>query len=293
MFGHISLNFVLFLFIFLLSIQSTLTLVCYECNECTDITCPCDNTINTETKDSYCILLRENLSDGVNVEIKHIPRNSTIYYVSDPYYISVAETILYDKTTERWLSQSNQITYACQTDKCNQPDLLRKLPSNGLSLTLPSEWLNENLLRKPDKNMTLCNECPDERICGNRQYFINTTQCEVTECQDLCIMGETFREAQPTQFCYESFCLSDERQPEIAINAIYYINNKRFEIDETAIICNGDDCSRLEIFKDIKERLQIDYNGIQPFLPANHVKSIYPTSIIILMMILLQNLIFY
>jgi hypothetical protein len=293
MLGHISLNFVSFLFIFLLSIQSTLTLVCYECEECTDITCTCNNTITTETKDSYCILLRENLSNGVNVEIKHIPRNSTNYYVSDPYYISVEETILYDKTTERWLSQSKKITYACQTDKCNQPNLLRQLPSNGLSLTLPSEWLNENLLRKADKSTTLCNEYSAERICGNRQYFINKTQCEVINCQDLCIMGETFSEAQSIQFCYESFCLSNERQPEIAINAIYYINNKRFEIIETDIICNGDDCSRLEIFKDIKEKLQIDYNGIQPFLPANHAKSIYPTSIIILMMILLQNLIFY
>jgi len=50
----------------------------------------------------------------------------------------------------------------------------------------------------------------------------------------------------------------------------------------------------LKIFKDIKEKLQKDLNNIKPFLPANHINSIYSKSIIFLMMSLfLQIFILY
>jgi hypothetical protein len=298
MLTNIFSSFCLFLFIFLLSIPSTLTLLCYQCNNCTDLSCKCDTVVSNHTQNFYCILLRESSPFGYNIEIKLSPRNATKYYIYDPYYISVEETISYDDRSERWFSNSRKMTYACQTDNCNRADLLKQLPHNGLSLMLPHDWLNENLLRKPDKNMTICYQCPDEAICSDTTH-VNMSKCnEKKDCQGSCIMTETYEQAETTQFCYQSFC-SDESSigpemmtPEISITAVYYINKNQFEVVELDVKCNGDDCSRLEIFQDIKSKLEKDLNGIQPFLPRNHVNSLSSTSIIFLIMLVLQIMIF-
>ncbi|CAF0913517.1 unnamed protein product [Rotaria sp. Silwood1] len=317
-------NFCLFLFVFFLSTQLTSTLVCFECNNCDNIiSCTCNNTVSVDVKASYCILLRESLPNAVDIEIKHISRNSTTYYIYDPYYISVQETISYDGTMRRWHSKSNKITYACQTDGCNRPDLIKQLPATGLSLMLPSDWLDENLQRKPDKITTLCRDCEGESICDDTTDLVNINKCTIKECQGSCFMGEAYEIAETTQFCHESFCSDDTsigpiiQLPEIGITAVYYINKKQLEVVEIDVKCNADNCSRLEIFKDIKDKLQKNLNGIQPFLPpeptvtseptvtreptktssptqpTNHSNAIYLTSIIFLMMIFLQTLIFY
>ncbi|CAF0894305.1 unnamed protein product [Rotaria sordida] len=294
-------NFCVIVFISLLSAQLTSALICFQCNNCDDITsCTCDNIINIDTETSYCILLRESLSNAINIEIKHIPRNSTRYYIYDPHYISVQETISYNGSIRGWYTKSNKITYACQTDRCNQADLIKQLPSNGLSLMLPNDWLDGNLLRKPDKITTSCRDCEGETICDDAANLMNINKCNIKECQGSCIMGETFEKAETTQFCYESFCSDDTSMgpvmqvPEIIITAVYYINKKQLEIVEIDLKCNGNDCSQSQIFKDIKDKLQKDLNGIKPFLPPNnHGNAIYSTSVIFLMVILLQTLIFY
>ena len=297
MFTNIFSSFCLFLFIFLLSIQSTSALSCYECNNCIDISsCTCDNLV--DTKNSYCILLRETLETGVNIEVKHVPRDSTPYYIYDPHYISVEEIIFYNDTTERWFSKSNKIIFACQTDQCNKASLLQQLPSTGLSLMLPSDWLNGNILRKQDKNMTICYQC-EESICSDATHTVNMSTCvKKNDCQGSCMMTEIYNQGDTRNFCYSSFCTDESSQgpnpmsPEIIITAVYYINDRQFDVVELDVICNGDDCSRLQIFEDIKNKLEKDLTGIRGFLP-NHVNSIYSTSIIYLIMILLQMIMFY
>ncbi|CAF1002002.1 unnamed protein product [Adineta steineri] len=295
MFDTISLKLLLSLCIFLFSIQSILTLRCYECENCTDVSCPCDNIVEVNANESFCILAREKFPNGITVEIKHLPRISANHYEYTPYYISVQEIIIYNETIDKWLHQAFKIVYACQTDECNRPDLLKELPANGLSLSLPSDWLNENLLRRADQKMTTCNECPAVTFCGDKPYFINPDQCTIQECETSCIIGESFQNVETAHYCYTSFCFtSDTQTPSITIEAVYYIDNKDFRINETDIICHGVNCSRLEIFRDIKEKIQIDYTGVKPFLPGNHVNSIYSTSMsILLMMIFFQNLISY
>jgi len=72
------------------------------------------------------------------------------------------------------------------------------------------------------------------------------------------------------------------------------MNKKEFEIVETDVIFNAMDCTDGKIFKDVKEKLEKVLNNIKPFLPANHMNSMYSTSIIFLMMILfLQIFILY
>ncbi|CAF1188356.1 unnamed protein product [Adineta steineri] len=280
MFDNISLKLLLSLCIFLFSIQSILTLRCYECKDCTDVSCPCDNIVEVNANESYCILARENFPNGITVEIKHLPRISATHYEYTPYYMSVGEMITYNTTIDKWSHEAFKIVYACQTDECNRPDLLKELPTNGLSLSLPSDWLNENLLRRADQKLTTCNQCPEVTVCGNKPYFVDPDQCSIQECEHFCIIGEKFTTIEATEYCYTSFCLlSDTQTPLISLNAVYYINNKEFQINETDIICHGVNCSRLEIFQDITEKVQIDYTGIQAFLPPDYVNSTYSTTI--------------
>jgi hypothetical protein len=299
MFANTSSNFCLALIIFLLSIQSTLTLLCYECNNCTDIpTCTCDHTVDIDGEHSYCILLRETFTTGgVNIEIKHFPKNRTSYYIYDPYYISVRETIAYNDITERWETTSNEITYACHVDYCNKADLLKELPSNGLSLMLPTDWLSETLQRKVDGDPTLCRECTVEKVCGESPETMNISKiCQRHDCQGSCYIEGIFEEAETSQFCYTSACPDDisVKLPKVFINGIYYINKNQFEIVDIFVTCNANDCSHLHLFQDIKDKLQKNLNNIKPFLPGNYVNSIYSTSIIFLIMILsLQMFIFY
>ena len=199
-----------FLFGLLICTKLILALVCYQCNNCDNVTsCTCNAEIETNVESSYCILLRENLPDGVNIEIKRVPRNFTAYDAYDPYYISVRETIFYDQTTPHWLSTSNLIVYACQADRCNQADLLKQFPVNGLSLMLPLDWLNENLLRKADKSTTSCYNCLNEIICRNAECFMNQTNCNIKNCRGSCIMGEKLNKSEKDHFNYESFCSDD------------------------------------------------------------------------------------
>ncbi len=288
------------LVVFLLSIQSTFTLLCYDCNNCTNIqSCQCRDVFETNRTDMYCILLRETLSNGVNIEIHAFPINRTKYYIDDTHYISVVEEIIYNDTTQIWSSLSKSITYGCPTDLCNRDDLLKELPSNGLSLMLPSEWLNENLLRKEEGDPALCRNCYEEQVCGNSPDTINITACPRSECKGSCSASETFKNAETTPFCYASLCSDDTafdpkgRLPQVTITAIYYINKNQFEILEIDLVCNADTCSSLNLFEDIKNKLQKDLNNIRPFLP-NHINSIYSTSIFFLIMILiLQSFILY
>ena len=286
------------LLLVLVSLQLSLALLCYECNNCMDLTsCTCRNSTEIDTKTSYCTLTRENLAGGINFYITHVPRNYTSYEISDPNYVSVRETISYDPKAQRWLSTSNEMTYACQTDKCNRDELLKDFPDKGLSLSLSSDWLNEKLQRKPGASTTLCRQCPGEVFCGDTEYEIDLSKCNVEQCKASCLISDVTSQAETGQFCYESFCSDDTAigpdmsLPKIDITAVYYIRKKQLEIVEATVTCNALDCSQLNIFKDIKEKLEKDLSGIQPLLTANKAPSLHSTSLAILFMILFQLII--
>ncbi|UJR30487.1 hypothetical protein I4U23_018020 [Adineta vaga] len=293
MFSNLSQKIYVLLFLFLCSIQLNQSLRCYECLDCEDITCNCTNIIETDSKTSFCTLVRENTPSGFNVEIRHLPRNLSTHYESNPYYISVKEEIRYNASIDQWLSSANTIAFACQTDECNRPDLLKELPVNGLSLMLPSNWLNENLRRKSHGQTSSCYNCPEDEICTQTIYKPDLNKCELEQCKGICILSQTMGKSQSNQYCYESYCVYPENpKPEILIYGIYYIDNQIFDLIESDVSCAGPNCSRLEIFQDIKDKLQKNYNNIKPFLPSNNVKSLSISSIVIFMMIIFQ-IIFY
>ncbi len=290
--SNIFSNCCLFLFILLLSIQSTFTLRCYECQNCTEIqSCTCTDVFETNRTDMYCILYRKTLTNGVYIEIEAFPKDGTPFHLYDTHYILVKEAIVYNDTTQIWSSLSEEITYGCPTDLCNRDDLLKQLPSNGLSLMLPSLWLNEQLQRKQQGDLALCRQCDDGKICGNSPDTINITACPRADCKGSCLATEVYENAETPQFCYDSLCTDDTsigptgELPSVNITAIYYINNKQFDIIEIDLVCNADYCDGLDLFKDIKDKLQKDLNNIRPFLP-NHINSIYSISNLFLIMIL-------
>ena len=292
-------NFYFSLFIVFLSIQSILTIQCYECRNCTDIqSCTCTNIYETNRTDVHCILLRDTLSNGVYLEIEHRVNTFSDYHIYHTHYVSVEERIAYSATTQTWSSVSHEFVYGCQTDLCNHAELLKKLPSNGLSLMLPSEWLELNLQRKPPQNRTVCRGCPDEEICANSSAALNASLCPQQECQGSCFVTEVFKNAESAQLCYASLCSDDttfgpvERLPEVNITAFYYIEQDRFDIVEIDLACNADQCDTLDLFVDIQSKLSKNLDNIKPLL--GHMNSIYSTSIFFLMMILsLQMLLLY
>ena len=277
-----------FRFIFLLIllfISSINTLECYDCDNCFDIpTCKCDKVTTVSNSDYYCILTRETIFDASNLYIKPITRNFTVFYAYEPVYISVEETISYNKTSRSWISQSNTITYGCQSDRCNRADLLKDLPINGLELQLPSQWLNTNLLRPPQKNITACHECPDEVLCADSPDFIDLGKCHEMDCERDCLLSEIFNEAETEKFCFQSFCDPEEPtiSPRVDINAIYYIRRKRFEITNIILSCQAEDCTQLELFQDVRNKLEKNLRGIDVFIKLNGGKSLVPSLMMML-----------
>lgn len=303
MFIRVSSNFAFCLLVFLLSIQSILTIKCYECRNCTDIeSCTCTNIYQTDDTNVHCVLLRETLSHGDNIEIEHRPNNYTDYHIYYTHYISVEESIVFNPTTKTWSSISNEIVFGCQGDLCNTVELLKKLPSNGLSLMLPSEWLNSNLQRNAPGDLALCRQCGGERICANSPTTFNVSLCPRADCHGSCLALEVFENAESEQLCYESLCTDDTiigpngELPSVNISAFYYIDAERFDIVEIDVACNADRCDTLGLFADIQQKLTKNLDNIQPFInptttPApettpSGVNSMYCTSIFFLIMLL-------
>jgi hypothetical protein len=151
--------------------------------------------------------------------------------------------------------------------------------------------LNEKLLRKQEGDLALCRKCDEGQICGDSPDTVNITACPRIDCKGSCYTTEVYDNAETTQFCYDSVCTDETPigpegvSPNVNITAIYYINNKQFDVIEIDIACNGDKCDGLNLFKDVKDKLQRDMNNIRPFLP-NHINSIYSNSSLFLMIIL-------
>ena len=287
-------NSITYLFVILLSIQLAFALRCYQCKNCTNTqSCGCMDVFETNRTDMYCMLLRETLTNGVNIEVEAFPRDGSKFHLYDTHFISVEESIVYNDTTEIWSSLSREIIYGCSTDLCNSDALLKRLPANGLSLMLPSIWLNERLLRKQEGDLSLCRNCDGKEVCGDSPDTLNITACPRSDCKGSCFIDEVYQDAETPQFCYTSLCSDDTPigpegvSPNLNITAVYYIDRKQFDVIEIDIACNGDRCDGLNLFKDVKDKLQKDMNNIQPFLPVNRMNSIYTSSSLFIMMMIL------
>lgn len=123
------LKYAIFLVVFLL--PTTNGIDCYDCsNTCRDLNdCKCDKVTTKPSGEFYCSLTREFIGDSAeNLYVTPVQRNATSFYVYEPYYVSVDETIRYNETSRTWTNQVASITFGCQSNRCNHVDLLKNLP---------------------------------------------------------------------------------------------------------------------------------------------------------------------
>ncbi|CAF1118247.1 unnamed protein product [Didymodactylos carnosus] len=245
-------------------IISTNGLECYDCACPSNTICPCDKTESIEGNNTYCVIVREHIGENIDITLEHIPRNLTKFYVKNPYYISVRESISYDDVIPEWKTDTLKVIYGCNWDLCNKPDLVPLLPSS-FSLSLPDEWLNNFIL---GSDPTMCHECPDGPSCGDTDFF-DISRCPEKACNGTCILSDLFEhpDSDPLEFCYQSFCYESASDIEfdidthrIEIDGIYYLDTEEFAIWEIDVYCRADDCSRPEIFSEIRENLRKNIN---------------------------------
>ncbi|CAF1152203.1 unnamed protein product [Didymodactylos carnosus] len=245
-------------------------------------TCSCNQTVFQHDNTTYCTINRENIGADVYVTIDYIPRNSTKFYIKNPYYILTYQTIFYNDTTNEWNQQTIDIRYGCNWNLCNKPELVPKLLST-LTLSLPIHWLNTFII---GTNPSTCHQCQSGSVCENTN-FTDFSSCPVVSCKGSCVMSDLFENFQAglPQFCYQSICFNNTDSNidthRIDIEGIYYLDTEEFNIWEIDVYCRANNCSRPEIFNEIRSNLKENIN-IEAFLytatattPVSHSAKIY------------------
>ena len=259
----------LFCVVLLVALRSSGALQCYNCTNCLDAnTCRCETTGEVKNGDFYCSLTREFVGGGENVFIKPVPRNVTNFYVYEPFYLSVEETITFDSTNQNWTKSLSSISFGCQTDRCNRADLLKQLSPRGFALQLSTDWLTQKLTRPADLSSSLCHECPDFVMCSDDPDDIDLSRCVAEPCATRCDLTETFNEAESTFYCFQSFCEPEETPNAfvgVTIRAVYYLRREKFELIGIDVFCEANDCSDVTIFRDIRNNLKKDLRWTDVF----------------------------
>ncbi|CAF1400673.1 unnamed protein product, partial [Didymodactylos carnosus] len=211
--------------------------------------------------ETYCVIIRDKLDeDTYDISLEHIERNSTKVFVKTPHYISVQESIMYDESEKYWYTRHDEITYGCNWDLCNKPEIISLLP-NSFDLRLRKSWLDENILENPTITSRDCHECSDFEVCADTQFFIDESRCPVKSCSGTCFVKDRFDKPDSTEFCYNSKCTDDSgpgneiNKHKIILEAIWYLDEKKLDLWEIDVFCRADDCSRIEIFDEIRKNL--------------------------------------
>ena len=233
-------------------------LQCYNCS-CAGTNCPCTTYETSSAENTYCVIVRENFGQNVFIDLEHIDTTSTPVYIREFPYVLVAETITYNEGVGRWTTTTDMIIYGCNWNLCNKPELIPLLP-NSFEMRLPEAWLNTSVLGtgKPVRD---CHQCPDAPQCGTTD-FLDASRCPIRSCNTTCLVRDTFNDPAYDFQCYQSYCApADTAQfttdpHRVEIDGIIYANEPSVvEVWEVDIYCRADDCSRPEIFKELRKEL--------------------------------------
>jgi hypothetical protein len=240
--------------------------------------------------------------------MEHVDRESTQVHIRQFPYLVVEESILYTEQTGRWTTRTNFVIYGCDWDYCNHPSLIQYLP-NSFQMRLPEAWLNSSILGtgQPVRD---CHECPDEPQCGTTD-FLDASRCPIQSCDTTCLVFDTFNNPDDDLLCYQSFCAPPDSEDfqidthRVEIEGILYLNKptREVEIWEIDVYCRADDCSRPELFNELKSQLSVvvgdlsalETNGqstTRPPLPPGSATSIcinmYLLSILFITILLIK-----
>ena len=245
-------------------------LSCYDCYCVNDPVCACDKIRTLPASETHCTIIRLYLGQNVFLYLEHINRNSSAIYIRDFPYMLVEESILYDESSSQWNTFPTLVVYGCTTNFCNDPYLIPSLPIN-FEMRLPEAWLNTNILGT-GQPIELCHQCPNVTQCGTTD-FIDISRCPSLPCNTTCFVADTFEDPTTGQACYQATCLSTDADPEklsghrIEIEGIIYGNNPnpKLEFWVIEIYCRAVDCSRLEIFQELQDLLDISIGDLSVF----------------------------
>ncbi|CAF4135916.1 unnamed protein product [Rotaria sp. Silwood2] len=260
------------------TIPITNPLICYSC-ECTGtLGCPCSLTEVVSLDDTYCIIARENRGQDITIKLTYLDYYASYNYILDAPFVIVEETISYDEKGVRWITTTNLVLYGCNWNLCNKPELIPLLP-NTFQMRLSEAWLNTNILGtgQPVRD---CHECPDAAQCGTTD-FLDASRCPIHSCNTTCRVSDTFNDPAFDLLCYQSFCISPNDDQ-------YNINHHRVEIEglayasepnsvkiwEIDLYCRADDCSRPEVFKELREQLSIVPGNLAALFNETHDPTI-------------------
>lgn len=251
---------------------------CYDCECYDDPNCACNNVVPMDVEISYCVIIRYNFEneDDFIINLGHVDQNSTRAYVSRYPYLVAEESILYNETTEQWHVRTNLLVYGCDWDLCNHPRLLPLLPGS-FKMKLSDEWLNKNILHNGTSERD-CHECPDAPQCGTTE-FLDASRCPVKACNTTCVVSDLFDDPSIDELCYQSYCASpdsdeEENQHRVELEGIIYDDDPSFvDLWEIDLYCRGDDCSRPELFREIRQNITVETQNITLLFD----NSSYPT----------------
>ncbi|CAF1097959.1 unnamed protein product [Adineta steineri] len=251
---------------------------CYSC-DCSDAsTCPCSSTVVSSLDYTYCVIIREHYGQDVWTSLRHIDQNSTRVHIQDFPYLLVRESILYDEQLIQWNTTTNSIVYGCNYDLCNHPSLIPYM-SNSFQMYVQEDWLNTNVkgTGQPVRN---CHECPEEPQCGTSD-FLDASRCPIRECNTTCLVSDIFDKPNDDLQCYQSFCAPSDSEHfhidtnRVDIEGLLYLNKEPYTVElwEVDIYCRADDCSRPEIFSELKSNLTVVIGDLGPLDPQTSTSS--------------------
>lgn len=253
-------------------------LVCYSCACISTTECPCTSTVVTSLDETYCVIGRENFGQEVFINFGYIDYDATFVYILDAPFTLVENSIGYDEKLLVWLTTTNFVLYGCNWNLCNKPGLLPLLP-NSFQMRLPEAWLNTNILGsgQPVRN---CHECPMGPECGTAE-FLNSTLCPIQPCNTTCLVSDSFNDPAFEFLCYDSFCIppdADEyniNHHRVEIEGVIYASDPRdVKIWEIDLYCRADDCSRPEIFKELRQQLSVQVGTLDALFNETHDPNI-------------------
>ncbi|CAF1377232.1 unnamed protein product, partial [Adineta steineri] len=251
---------------------------CYDCYCHNQPNCTCERTTIMAANQTYCMIMRESYGQDVWTSLGHISQDSTRVHIQDFPYLLVEESILYDEQLNRWDTITNFVVYGCNYDLCNHPSLIPSMP-NSFQMRLSEAWLNTNIkgTGQPIRN---CHECPDGPQCGHSDY-LDTSHCPIKECNTTCLVLDTFDKPNDDLQCYQSFCAPPDSDDfhidthRVEIEGLIYLNKQPLSVElwEVDIYCQADDCSRPEIFTELKSDLTVVIGDLSPFNPQTSTSS--------------------
>ncbi|CAF3061980.1 unnamed protein product [Rotaria socialis] len=258
------LNLSCFVALLFLSLNHSISaLSCYECESTFPASSICLPTCTTRfVPDSTCVLLRNislEPSDVGSLRAAHIGDVPTMPNITEKSFVFGEEAVyLNPSAAVGWDWEYGPITYGCDTDNCNHPEDVNRLP-NALNARIPNATLERLLLGDLDSSCYVCDTCLDSDVTNT-----DMSNCTKEPCLNhACGFVATRNSPSSTKQCnagwhYSSYCMGSREVAQVDMTLIYYIRSKSFYIYQMEAVCLRNDCNNMTTFKQLKDAVTVD-----------------------------------